>query len=56
MLLLPREVFRCRDYNFDIHVGERIAYSSFSGGQQADDEAQKVCDTVYSLNNPTHSR
>lgn len=56
MLLLPREVFRCRDCNFDIRVGERIPYSSFSGGQQADDEAQKVCDIVYSLNNPTHSR
>ena len=50
MLLLPRSVPMPR-----LQL-ERIAYSSFSGGQQADDEAQKVCDTVYSLNNPTHSR
>ncbi len=51
MICLPREVFGCRDKQFEITIGKRIAYESLTAGSGNDAlaEAQKIKQIVYSL-------
>lgn len=49
MILLPREVFRCRDARFKVSVGNRIPWQSLRGGPLAAEQAAEIRDIVYSL-------
>lgn len=49
MVLLPREIFNCRDKRFEIIVGPRIAAETLCGGSQAEAQAREICDIVYGL-------
>jgi len=49
MVLLPREVFRCENAVFDIHVGQRIPRDTLRGGRDAEACAREICRQVYSL-------
>ncbi len=48
MVLLPREVFRCRHSRFPIAVGKRQLSADFTGGRQARSEARKLREMIYS--------
>jgi len=49
MILLPSEVFRCRDAQFRIRAGRRIPWTSLRGGNEAAAQAAEIRDIVYSL-------
>lgn len=50
MLFLPREVFRSRGKRFTVTCGSPIAWSSLAGGAGAQAQADRIKQTVYSLN------
>ncbi len=47
MLHLPREVFKSRRHHYTITVGERIPWSSLSGGTEASATASRLRDLTY---------
>ncbi len=49
MILLPREVFKCRGARFTVYPGEAIDASSLPKGAGATDKASEIRDLVYSL-------
>ncbi|MCM1028313.1 MAG: 1-acyl-sn-glycerol-3-phosphate acyltransferase [Pseudoflavonifractor sp.] len=49
MLLLPREIFRCRNKQFTLTVGRPIPFSSLHGGPEAADTAAHIRDLTYSI-------
>lgn len=49
MILLPSEVFRCRDARFRIQAGSRIPWTSLRGGIEAEAQAAEIRDIVYAL-------
>lgn len=49
MSLLPREVFGNENSEFRVTIGERIDWTTLSGGNQAPAQAKKIRDLVYTL-------
>lgn len=49
MILLPRELFRCKGAKFILTCGKPIPWQSFKGGKDAAREASHLRNIVYSL-------
>lgn len=49
MIYLPREIFKRDDRSFHITIGKPISWESLKGGTHAQDEADRLRDTVYNL-------
>lgn len=58
MILLPREVFKCRGARFTIYAGKPIEASTLPAGAAATVKAAEIRDLVYSLkpNNTSNNR
>jgi putative hemolysin len=54
MILLPREVFGCRDKTFNLTIGQVIAKEQLHGGSQAYEQAQLIKEYVYKLAAQSH--
>lgn len=49
MILLPREVFKCRNRQFTLSFGEMIEWESLKKDRDPGHAAQKIKETVYAL-------
>lgn len=49
MVLLPREMVRCKGSRFTLTCGEAIPWQTFKGGAEAKAEAARLREIVYSL-------
>lgn len=49
MIYLPQEIFKRKDTNFDIVIGKPISWTSLKGGTNAQNEADRLRETVYNL-------
>lgn len=49
MILLPREVFRCKGSTFTLTCGDPISWQSLRGGPEAAAQIAEIKDIVYSL-------
>ena len=49
MIYLPREIFKRNDRSFQITIGKPVSWESLRGGTHAQEEADRLRETVYNL-------